>query len=179
MYCLHRWSIEQPHGAASRLTTVAGMSIDTLPRSMTTTPTPEVSRPLLTRVWQGPAEQERWVRPALFGLLIATASLYLWGLGSSGWANSFYSAAAQAGSESWKALFFGSSDAAQLDHRRQAADVPVDHGAVGPRVRPELVGDPGAASPDGCRVGGSALLRRYDGRSARPARACSPAPSSP
>ena len=38
--------------------------------------------------------------------------LYLWGLGASGWANSFYSAAAQAGSASWKALFFGSSDAA-------------------------------------------------------------------
>ena len=34
------------------------------------------------------------------------------GPGASGWANSFYSAAAQAGSESWKALFFGSSDAA-------------------------------------------------------------------
>jgi len=38
--------------------------------------------------------------------------LYLWGLGESGWANSFYSAAVQAGSESWKAFFFGSSDAA-------------------------------------------------------------------
>ncbi|MCW2792484.1 MAG: glycosyl transferase, partial [Nocardioides sp.] len=34
------------------------------------------------------------------------------GLGASGWGNSFYSAAAQAGSESWKAFFFGSSDAA-------------------------------------------------------------------
>ena len=51
-------------------------------------------------------------RPALFGLLAATAVLYLWGLGASGWANSFYSAAAQAGSQSWKAWFFGSSDAA-------------------------------------------------------------------
>ena len=38
--------------------------------------------------------------------------LYLWGLGASGWANTFYSAAAQAGSQSWKAFFFGSSDAA-------------------------------------------------------------------
>jgi 4-amino-4-deoxy-L-arabinose transferase-like glycosyltransferase len=38
--------------------------------------------------------------------------LYLWGLGASGWANSFYSAAAQAGSQSWKAWFFGSFDAA-------------------------------------------------------------------
>ena len=34
------------------------------------------------------------------------------GLSRSGWANAFYSAAAQAGAESWKAWFFGSSDAA-------------------------------------------------------------------
>lgn len=53
-----------------------------------------------------------WVRPALVALLAGTALLYLWGLGASGWANSFYSAAAQAGSQSWKALFYGSSDAA-------------------------------------------------------------------
>jgi 4-amino-4-deoxy-L-arabinose transferase-like glycosyltransferase len=51
-------------------------------------------------------------RLALIGLLGATALLYLWGLGESGWGNSFYAAAAQAGSESWKAFFFGSSDAA-------------------------------------------------------------------
>jgi 4-amino-4-deoxy-L-arabinose transferase-like glycosyltransferase len=51
-------------------------------------------------------------RAALAVLLVGTAVLYLWGLGGSGWANSFYSAAAQAGSESWKALFFGASDAA-------------------------------------------------------------------
>ncbi len=54
----------------------------------------------------------RLVRPALISLLLGTALLYLWGLSSSGWANSFYSAAVQAGSESWKAFFFGSSDAA-------------------------------------------------------------------
>jgi 4-amino-4-deoxy-L-arabinose transferase-like glycosyltransferase len=51
-------------------------------------------------------------RAALAALLVATGLLYLWGLGASGWANTFYSAAAQAGSESWKAFFFGSSDAA-------------------------------------------------------------------
>jgi 4-amino-4-deoxy-L-arabinose transferase-like glycosyltransferase len=51
-------------------------------------------------------------RPALAALLLGTGVLYLWGLGESGWANSFYSAAAQAGSESWKAFFFGASDAA-------------------------------------------------------------------
>ena len=49
---------------------------------------------------------------ALGVLLAATAALYLWGLSASGWANGFYSAAAQAGSVSWKAWFFGSSDAA-------------------------------------------------------------------
>ncbi|MEA5366690.1 glycosyltransferase family 39 protein [Amycolatopsis sp., V23-08] len=59
-----------------------------------------------------PPARSTWHRPALAGLLLATAVLYLWGLGASGWANAFYSAAAQAGSQSWKALFFGSSDAA-------------------------------------------------------------------
>ena len=52
--------------------------------------------------------------PPSLGLLAATAVLYLWGLGASGWANSFYSAAAQAGSQSWKALFFGSSDSSNF-----------------------------------------------------------------
>jgi len=64
-----------------------------------------------TRLWRGQSADSPLVRPALLGLLLATALLYLWGLGASGWANSFYSAAVQAGSASWKAFFFGSSDA--------------------------------------------------------------------
>ena len=52
-----------------------------------------------------------WVRPALLTLLIATAVLYLWGLGSSGWANDYYAAAAQAGTQDWTAWLFGSLDA--------------------------------------------------------------------
>ncbi len=68
--------------------------------------------PLLRRAWRGPEADPAWARPALLALLGTTALLYLWGLGASGWANSFYSAAVQAGSESWKAFFFGSSDAA-------------------------------------------------------------------
>ena len=59
-----------------------------------------------------PPVRARWERPALFALLGVTAVMFLWGLEASGWANSFYSAAAQAGSKSWKAWFFGSSDAA-------------------------------------------------------------------
>lgn len=51
-------------------------------------------------------------RVELAGVLLATAVLYLWNLGASGWANPFYSAAAQAGSQDWAAWFFGSSDAA-------------------------------------------------------------------
>jgi 4-amino-4-deoxy-L-arabinose transferase-like glycosyltransferase len=44
-------------------------------------------------------------------LLVSTAALYLVGLDRSGWGNSFYAAAAQAGAQSWKAFFFGASDA--------------------------------------------------------------------
>jgi 4-amino-4-deoxy-L-arabinose transferase-like glycosyltransferase len=55
---------------------------------------------------------ELWPRAALTGLLAATAVLDLWDLGASGWANSYYAAAAQAGSQSWKAFLFGASDAA-------------------------------------------------------------------
>jgi 4-amino-4-deoxy-L-arabinose transferase-like glycosyltransferase len=61
---------------------------------------------------RGRTQDPAWIRPSVLGLLLATALLYLWGLGASGYANSFYSAAAQAGSASWKAMFFGSSDAA-------------------------------------------------------------------
>ncbi|MFJ4329309.1 ArnT family glycosyltransferase [Streptomyces sp. NPDC088935] len=68
-------------------------------------------RPRLGRVWRGRSEDPRWVRPAFLGLLLATALLYLCNLSASGWANSFYSAAVQAGSQSWKAFFFGSLDA--------------------------------------------------------------------
>ena len=57
---------------------------------------------------QPPSNTHRW--PVLV-LLAATAVLYLWNLSASGWGNSFYAAAAQAGAKSWKALLFGSLDA--------------------------------------------------------------------
>ncbi|GAA2541611.1 MULTISPECIES: glycosyltransferase family 39 protein [Streptomyces] len=62
--------------------------------------------------WRGRPEDPRWARPALLGLLLVTGLLYLYNLSASGYANSFYSAAVQAGSQSWKAFFFGSLDAA-------------------------------------------------------------------
>jgi len=62
-------------------------------------------------VVRGRADSAKWERPALLGLLALAALLYLWNLSASGWANSFYSAAAQAGSVNWEAFFYGSSDA--------------------------------------------------------------------
>ena len=59
----------------------------------------------------GPPQAPRWERPGLLALLVGTAVLYLWRLGSLGWANEFYAAAVQAGTQSWKALLFGSLDA--------------------------------------------------------------------
>src|SRR5450432_4076678 len=61
-----------------------------------------------------PPSDARWVRPSVIALLVATGLLYMWGLGASGWANSFYSAAVQAGTKSWKAFFFGSTDASNF-----------------------------------------------------------------
>ena len=61
-----------------------------------------------------PGGDARWVRPSVIALLVGTGLLYMWGLGASGWANSFYSAAVQAGTKSWKAFFFGSSDASNF-----------------------------------------------------------------
>ncbi|MEV6290294.1 glycosyltransferase family 39 protein [Streptomyces sp. NPDC051896] len=71
----------------------------------------EPRQPVLRGLWRGRPEDPRWVRPAFLALLAATLLLYLYNLSASGYANSFYSAAVQAGSKSWKAFFFGSLDA--------------------------------------------------------------------
>jgi 4-amino-4-deoxy-L-arabinose transferase-like glycosyltransferase len=68
----------------------------------------------LTSLVRGRRDDPAWVRPALLALLGSTALLYLWGLGASGWANGFYSAAVEAGSKSWKAFFFGSFDSSNF-----------------------------------------------------------------
>ncbi|HEX3690354.1 MAG TPA: glycosyltransferase family 39 protein [Solirubrobacteraceae bacterium] len=55
-----------------------------------------------------------WQRLALPTLLLVTAVAYLWDLSASGYANSFYAAAVQAGTKSWKAFFFGSIDSSSF-----------------------------------------------------------------
>ena len=73
-------------------------------------PEPVTQLPRRGRLAQGPAPSAAWYRPAVIVLLLFTALLYLWDLSSSGNANSFYAAAVQAGSLSWKAWFFGALD---------------------------------------------------------------------
>jgi 4-amino-4-deoxy-L-arabinose transferase-like glycosyltransferase len=72
----------------------------------TTLSAPEHAQP------QPPAasRKPRWVKPSVAALLLGTGLLYLWDLAKTGWANDFYAMAAQAGTWSWKALFFGSLD---------------------------------------------------------------------
>ncbi|MDQ0795091.1 glycosyltransferase family 39 protein [Streptomyces sp. B1I3] len=67
---------------------------------------------LARRIRRGRPGDPRWARPAFLGMLLVIALAYLWNLSASGYANSFYSAAVQAGSQSWKAFFFGSLDSA-------------------------------------------------------------------
>jgi 4-amino-4-deoxy-L-arabinose transferase-like glycosyltransferase len=81
------------------------------PTPVQASPTAPTTPNRIQRLWRGPAGDPAWARPALLGLLFATALFYFWNLTANGYANSFYSAAAQAGSDSWKAFFFGSSDA--------------------------------------------------------------------
>ena len=56
----------------------------------------------------------RHERLALAALLAGTAVLYLWNLGASGWANSYYAAAVQAMTKNWTAFFFASLDAGNI-----------------------------------------------------------------
>ncbi len=53
-------------------------------------------------------------RIAFAAVVILAGVLYTWNLTVSGYANTYYSAAAQAASQSWSALFFGSLDAANF-----------------------------------------------------------------
>jgi 4-amino-4-deoxy-L-arabinose transferase-like glycosyltransferase len=62
-----------------------------------------------------PLSEKGWAhRGSLVALLALTGVLYLWGLGASGYGNDFYAAAVQAGTQSWKAFFFGSFDASNF-----------------------------------------------------------------
>ncbi|MFE7719895.1 glycosyltransferase family 39 protein [Nocardia rhizosphaerihabitans] len=74
--------------------------------------TATIARPTSTSAESTAVARRRWELPGLAVLLVGTAIAYLINLSANGWANDFYAAAVQAGSQSWEAFFFGSSDAA-------------------------------------------------------------------
>ena len=93
------------------------MSAGTTPVPLTDRRAPSGSagqrlRSLARRLVRGREDAARWERPAFLALLVATGAFYLVNLSANGWANSFYSAAVQAGSQNWEAFLYGSSDAA-------------------------------------------------------------------
>ena len=60
------------------------------------------------------ADRTRLEVGGLAALLSLSSLAYFWGLSASGYANSFYAAAVEAGAKSWKAFFFGSLDASNF-----------------------------------------------------------------
>jgi 4-amino-4-deoxy-L-arabinose transferase-like glycosyltransferase len=88
---------------------------------MTTITAPETRRPsanrlpaVLARIMGTRTDEAAWVAPAMLGVVGLAAILYLVNLTVSGYANTYYSAAALAGSQSWSAWFFGSLDSANF-----------------------------------------------------------------
>ena len=73
-------------------------------------------RPLagLRAIARGRTDEPAWVRAAFVGVIALAALLYVWDLAISAYANTYYSAAALAGGQSWSAFFFGSFDAANF-----------------------------------------------------------------
>ena len=90
-------SSDDPYGSGSRGTDSVGAAA-----SVVAAPAP---------VALVPARESQWIKPALLAVLLLTAFLDLWSLTASGYANTYYTAAAQAASQDWRALFFGSLDA--------------------------------------------------------------------
>ena len=76
---------------------------------------PHVGRLPGVRSWlRGRSDSAAWVRPAQVSVAALAAIVYLVNLTISGYANTYYSAAALAASKSWSAWFFGSFDAANF-----------------------------------------------------------------
>ncbi len=88
------------------------MATTTIPRPPTAAALTRASR--LRSLVRGHADDPAWARPLLIALLALTAITYLIDLTTSGYANSFYAAAVEAGTKSWKAFLFGSIDSSNF-----------------------------------------------------------------
>jgi hypothetical protein len=106
------------------------------------------------------------VRPALLGVIAVAALLCLWDLTVSGYSNTYYAAAAKAGSESWQAWFFGALDPGSFITVVLARGVGLVHAAgsrVGPREAPRVGGGrrrPRVHDEDAAGLDGRAGARR-------------------
>lgn len=67
-------------------------------------------RSRVKRLFLGSDADPHWARPALWGLLLATAVMYLWNITVSGYANEFYAASVKSATQSWRAWLFASLD---------------------------------------------------------------------
>jgi 4-amino-4-deoxy-L-arabinose transferase-like glycosyltransferase len=81
-----------------------------LPRRASERDRRAVARDRLRSLVRGRPADPRWVRPSLMAIVALAAVLCLWDLTISGYANTYYAAAARAASESFKAWFFGALD---------------------------------------------------------------------
>src|ERR1700684_2132546 len=88
------------------------MATTTIPRPPTAAALTRPSR--LRSLVRGHADDPAGAPPLLIALLALTAITYLIDLTTSGYANSFYAAAVQAGTKSWKAFLFGSIDSSNF-----------------------------------------------------------------
>lgn len=68
----------------------------------------EATHPLVALQGRSLRSKLSWEQVGLAVLMTITAASFLWGLDRNGWANPYYSAAAQAGAQDWKSFFFGS-----------------------------------------------------------------------
>ena len=126
---------------------------------------------------RGDVSDPAWARPALLGAARADGVAYLWNLTASGYANSFYAAAVQAGTKSWKAFFFGSLDSSSfitVDKPPASLWVMALSGRIFGFSSASMLVPAGAR---GRRRGRAAATRRSSAGSA-PAPACWPAPCS-
>jgi len=90
--------------------TSRGRTLTTSLASAFTTDSKRAATRLVRGLVRGRSQDPVWERPILLIMLVLNGFLHFWNLGVNGWANYFYSAAVQSGTQSLFSAFFGSSD---------------------------------------------------------------------
>jgi 4-amino-4-deoxy-L-arabinose transferase-like glycosyltransferase len=69
---------------------------------------------LIQQIKRSIATRPKWEKWSIFGIVLVATLLYGIGASHNGYGNSFYAAAVEAGTHSWKAFFFGSLDSSNF-----------------------------------------------------------------